>query len=109
MSTDPRPLSMARRRLLQAGAGLSLAVPLTGWTAGRAAADPMSPSKTQSTYYTGERVANARRNVERYGWARQQRDAAVKAAAPFIAHSDETLWNVVPPQSVSRSLGVLIR
>lgn len=109
MSPDSSPLTVARRRLLQAGAGLSLAVPLAGWPALRATAEPTSPSKTRSTYYTAERVANARRNVERYGWARQQRDAAVKAAAPFIAHSDETLWDVVPPQSVSRSLGVLIR
>ena len=109
MSTDPRPLPIARRRLLQAGAGLSLAVPLTGWASGRAAADPTAPSKTQSTYYTAERVANARNNIERYGWARQQRDAAVTAAGAFTALGDEACWDVVTAQSVSRSLGVLIR
>ena len=109
MSTDPRPLPIARRRLLQAGAGLSLAVPLTGWASGRAAADPTAPSKTRSTYYTAERVANARNNIERYGWARQQRDAAVTAAGAFTALGDEACWDVVTAQSVSRSLGVLIR
>ncbi|WP_152361100.1 heparinase II/III domain-containing protein [Microlunatus speluncae] len=109
MPTDSRPLPIARRRLLQAGAGLSLAAPLAGWPALRAAADPTAPSKTRSTYYTAERVANARANIDRYGWARQQRDAAVTAAAEFTAHSDAKLWDLVTPQSVSRSLGVLIR
>lgn len=109
MSAESRPNAIPRRRLLQAGAGLSLAVPLTGWTPGRAAAEPASATKTHSTYYTAERVANARRNIERYPWARQQRDATVASAAPFLAHDDEFWWNFVTPQSVSRSLGVLIR
>ncbi|HLT61401.1 MAG TPA: heparinase II/III family protein, partial [Microlunatus sp.] len=104
-----RPFTVTRRRLLQAGAGLALAVPLSASLTGRAAAEPLSPTKTGSTYYTPERVANARRNIERYDWARQQRDAAVATAEPFLAHSDEFWWNFVTPQSVPRSLGVLIR
>ena len=30
--------------------------------------------KQGSTYYTPERIAAGRRNVEKYGWARSQRD-----------------------------------
>ena len=65
--------------------------------------------KTKPTFYTAEKVANARRNIGRYGWARAIRDKAVEAAAPFMELSDDDLWHLPTSQSVPRSLGVLIR
>lgn len=111
-ASENEPLGVSRRHLLRYGALLG-AMPVVGGLAvggaDKAAAAPMEPRKTASTYYTPQRVANARRNIERYGWARAVRDQAVAAAAPFLAFSDEFLWEFVTPQSVSRSLGVLIR
>ena len=40
----------------------------------------LANSKTKSTFYTAEKVANARRNIEKYDWAKQIRDTAVQRA-----------------------------
>lgn len=66
-------------------------------------------SKTASNYYTPEKIAIARQNILQYDWAQSQRDAAIAAAAPYVAMDDETLWRMVTPQSLSRSLGVVER
>jgi len=57
-------------------------------------------------YYSAERVANLRANVERFDWARAQRDAAVTRAEPWIAMSDEELWRLVPCQTLPRAIDV---
>ncbi|MGD9498842.1 MAG: heparinase II/III family protein, partial [Armatimonadota bacterium] len=57
-------------------------------------------------YYSAERVANARANIERFDWARAIRDAAVQRAAPWLAMSDEELWRLVPCQSLPRCIDV---
>jgi oligo-alginate lyase len=53
--------------------------------------------------YTPERLANIRTNVERYDWARAQRDLAVADAASWLAQSDEDLWRMVPGQDLPRA------
>jgi hypothetical protein len=63
-------------------------------------------AKTGSTLYPAERVANARRNIERYGWAREIRDAAVASADKFAALSDDFLWELVTPQDIPRGTQV---
>ena len=63
-------------------------------------------AKTGSTLYPPERVANARRNIERYEWAREIRDAAVKAAKTYADQSDDFLWDLVTPQSIPRGTQV---
>lgn len=60
--------------------------------------------KTSSTFYTPERVANARRNIERYEWASEKRDRAVEAAARFACQSDDWLWSLITPQSIPRAI-----
>ena len=56
--------------------------------------------------YTPERIANIRRNIERYDWARAERDEAVAQAAPWQAKSDEELWRMVPGQDLPRAADV---
>lgn len=63
-------------------------------------------AKTGSTIYTPQRVANARRNIERYDWARKIKDAAVAAADRYADKSDEWLWSLPTPQSIPRGIHV---
>lgn len=106
----PDPHLINRRDLLRYGALLgAAATPLLAARPSWAAAASASPTKSESTYFTPTRVQNARANIERFAWARTERDRAITAAAAFVNLSDEFLWSFVTPQSVSRSLGVLIR
>ena len=63
-------------------------------------------AKTGSTLYPTTRVANARRNIERYEWARAIRDEAVAGAEKFAALSGDFLWELVTPQSIPRGTQV---
>lgn len=67
---------------------------------------PLTSDKTRSTYYTPEKVANARSNADRYGWADSIRDGAAASADPFVELGYDFLWNIVPPQTLPRSYGV---
>ncbi|GGD60892.1 heparinase II/III domain-containing protein [Paenibacillus nasutitermitis] len=69
----------------------------------------MSLGKTKSTYYTAEKVTNARSNIEKYDWAKSIRDNAVKKAQFFLDLDDEFLWHFPTSQALPRSLGVLTR
>lgn len=57
-------------------------------------------------YHTPERLEHALRNVERFDWARKQKDRAVASAAPWAALSDEELWQMVPGQDLPRAIDV---
>ena len=63
-------------------------------------------AKTASTIYTPERVANARRNIERYEWAKKMKERTVTEADRFAALSDDWLWNLPTPQSIPRGIHV---
>jgi oligo-alginate lyase len=86
---------------LLAGAGLLARHGLAG--PAPAAAATIEPTKTKPTFYTTEKVAAARRNVDQYDWARAIRDGRVHDAAPWLGASDEFLWNSVTGQGVPRS------
>lgn len=62
--------------------------------------------KTKSTFYTDDMVMCARRNIEKYDWAKQLKDVAVKAADHFLAFGLDALWSLVTSQSVPRSIDV---
>ena len=66
-------------------------------------------TKTGSTIYTPQRVANARHNIERYDWAKQMKESAVKEAERFMAQPDDWLWNLPTPQSIPRGTQVSIK
>ena len=57
-------------------------------------------------YYTAEKVANLRANVEKFDWAAAQRDAAVKRAERWLALSEDDLWGLVPCQNLPRAIDV---
>ena len=61
-------------------------------------------TKTRSTYYTDEKVAAARENVQKYDWAKALKDAAVVEADQYLAINDEFIWNMVTPQSIPRTM-----
>lgn len=69
----------------------------------------INAAKTASTFYTSAKRANVAANIAEYDWAQAQRDEAVTNAAPYLALSDEQIWGLVTPQSVSRSLGIAQR
>lgn len=63
-------------------------------------------AKSGPTLYPPERVENARRNIERFEWARQIRDNAVAAADVYAQQSDEFLWELVTPPDIPRGTQV---
>lgn len=63
-------------------------------------------AKTGSVLYPPERVENARRNIERYDWARATRDHVVAAADRFARQSDDFLWELVTPPDIPRGTQV---
>lgn len=69
-------------------------------------AEETPQGKTRSTYYTEEKMANARENIETYDWAKQMRDSAVREAEKYLDHGVENLWEMVTPQSLPRSFAV---
>jgi hypothetical protein len=66
--------------------------------------DKVTSSKTRTTFYSPARIAAAGKNIARYDWAKQQRDAAVKRAAPYVELGYEGLWNLVPSALVPRAI-----
>ena len=72
--------------------------------------------KTESTYYTPNRIATARENVARYEWAQKLRRRILEkgdplryyigpeytAADAYAAQSDEFIWLLQPTTRISR-------
>lgn len=71
--------------------------------------ESLQNAKTKSTYYTAEKVANARENIGKYEWASARRDAVVASAEQYLQMDDDSLWQMVTSQEVPRSLGVALR
>ncbi|GAA3408836.1 heparinase II/III family protein [Paenibacillus hodogayensis] len=80
------------------GVTLNAAVPVT--------VTALTSDKTRSTYYTPQKVANARQNASGYDWAASVRSAAITAADVYVNLDPDFLWNLVAPQSIPRSYGV---
>lgn len=66
----------------------------------------VASSKRASTFYTAEKVAAARRNIEAYDWARALRDTATTTARRYVDMGDEWLWSLVTGQRLPRSYAV---
>ena len=63
-------------------------------------------AKQRCVLYTPEEVDQARRNIARCDWAKAERDAAVATCAPWMARSDEDIWQLVTGQSIPRGIHV---
>lgn len=62
--------------------------------------------KEASTIIDAQKRANARRNAERYEWARRRRAAAVRLVKKYVDLSDEELWQLVPGQTIPRAIHI---
>ncbi len=84
---------------------ISFTVTLKGITRSTTLEITINNGKTRSTFYTEERVAAARENVGKYGWASEMRDAAVAKANKYLG-KEEWLWNLVTTQELPRAFCV---
>lgn len=80
-------------------------------------AGAMGWAKTGPTYFTPQRVAVARANIERYEWARRERARIIEhgdriqyyigplyvAADQFAAQSDDFIWLLQPDTTIPRT------
>ncbi|MFC5648195.1 heparinase II/III family protein [Paenibacillus solisilvae] len=62
--------------------------------------------KKRRTFYTDEKLFNARKNRANYGWAKEMIAAVIQEADAFVNHGHEYLWNIVTSQKIPRSYGV---
>ncbi|HJD23535.1 MAG TPA: hypothetical protein H9694_05245, partial [Firmicutes bacterium] len=88
---------------------VTLTVSYSGMSASASAeVKEIEVGKTRASYYTEEKVENARDNVEKYAWARSERDSAVQQAEEWLKSYStyEALWSVVPSQDIGRTFGV---
>lgn len=93
----PRPAARGR------GTGRGL------WTMGvlmSLAGGVLVQAKEASLTITARQRALAVQNAARFEWARAEQEAARKAAAPWLAMSDEELWDLIPSQELPRSIHV---
>jgi len=67
---------------------------------------PIYAERIYGGHYTAERLANVRRNCEKYEWARQKRALAVEKAKLWVSKSDEQLWLMIPGQDLPRTTNV---
>ncbi|MEG2378104.1 MAG: hypothetical protein RSC43_07095, partial [Clostridia bacterium] len=58
--------------------------------------------KTQSSFYTPEKVENARENAKNYGWAASAKKTAIANAEKYL-NKQELLWDSVTTQELPRS------
>ncbi|NMB98490.1 MAG: hypothetical protein GYA02_18090 [Clostridiaceae bacterium] len=59
-------------------------------------------AKKRSTYYTDKKVANARKNANKYDWVKTLRDVAVAEADKYLM-DDEYLWSIVTSPTIPRA------
>ncbi len=102
-----------RRQVLQAaglvglaGAGAAAGVSVTATPAAAEVMLADAPVKTRTTYFTAEKIAAARRNIESYAWAADLAAAVQPMADKFVALTDDQLWDSVSTQGVPRSYAV---
>jgi hypothetical protein len=62
--------------------------------------------KTSRTFYTDEKLRNAKKNIEKFEWARKEKEKAVKMAEEFLAYGVPNLLTYVTQQNIPRSYGV---
>jgi oligo-alginate lyase len=63
-------------------------------------------AKDGTTLWTPEEIANARRNVQQYGWAKAELDGILKGCERWMAWSDDEIWSLITGQEVPRGIHV---
>ncbi len=80
---------------------LSLMVPVM-----TASAADEEPIKKRVTYYTEEKVKNARENIEKYDWAKEAVAPVIAKADKYVAQGYDFIWYSLASQGLPRSYGV---
>ena len=65
-----------------------------------------SPSSCEGKYYTKHRMESIRENLEKYPWAREQREEIIATAEKWAKYDDEKLRTLVVPPQVPRGYQV---
>lgn len=65
--------------------------------------------KTGRTIYSDEMIANARENIEKYEWAKTDKDIAVRISGLFLDLGLDMLWDSVTSQDLVRAYNVGIK
>ena len=60
-------------------------------------------SKTSGVFITPEMMKRARQNIDRYEWAKDIKNDIVSRARPWLALSDDELWDMMFGNTISRS------
>jgi hypothetical protein len=58
----------------------------------------------ERAYYTAAKMAVLKQNLEKYEWARLERDAIIARADKWLKYDDEKLRTLVPPPNVPRAV-----
>lgn len=67
-----------------------------------AAGAETAPGKPRSGLVTAAMRDHAIRNVQRYDWARLEKETILHRVEPFLALADEELWALLPSQEMGR-------
>ncbi len=62
--------------------------------------------KAGRTFYTDERVANARENIRKYEWAKDEMEAVVDIADKYVELGMEYVWKMLVGEGVPRTIQV---
>ncbi|MBQ6698656.1 MAG: S-layer homology domain-containing protein [Oscillospiraceae bacterium] len=62
--------------------------------------------KAGRTFYTDERVANARENIQKYDWAKAEMEAVVDIADKYVELGMEYVWKMLVGEGVPRAIQV---
>ena len=62
-----------------------------------------TPSKSGSVFYAPDSIARAKANADAHDWARKIRDEIVQKAAPWMALSDDALWDLMMGPNIPRT------
>jgi len=89
------------RRLAALAAALLLVT--SGPLPSQAAEKEQPATKSASAFFPAEIVTYARANARRHEWARAIQDPLVTAAAPWLAMSDDDLWNLMFGNTLKRA------
>lgn len=64
--------------------------------------------KTRRSFYTDEKIANARENIRKYSWAESKKKSAANKADEYVG-KEELLWNLVTTQELPRPATVAMK
>lgn len=82
---------------------IALVVLMAGATANIAQAADSPPLKQAAVLYPAHLITKARRNIERYDWAKDIARPIVEAAQPWMKMSDDELWDLMFSNGIKRS------